>query len=1031
MHDGEQYTGAWATPDLIGRKAILQEIEEAIRSASGSSIIALYGPGGIGKTRILSDVMKRQQSPHIYPAKNLIDLYDIRRHSSLDLATAIYESLDVANGQIFSAFAQARDQQRKVQASGDIEQIVATTRNALQAFADNLGRFSQNRRVVIALDTVERVAYGATEQRPPFQVAQSWEWLVESLPTWGNVTLLIAGRTQIRHLFPALQSQPSVRLTPIEVTPLSEPETYDYLEAVAQAAEQAGEQAVADTLRSLTPQRRQQVYRYSEGLPILLALLADYISIAGFGNLPAMFETEPDLKQARAQLEEQLIARLMEAGDIKDTLQILGRAPKGVGATLLSKLLDISHSEAQSRLERIKRLSFIKVRNRQFFLHDEMYAILNRQIYSAPDDAPEAERVNTAIIQWYTQQIDKRRESLDDLYRPIERPRRTASVQPDIDYKRIAAVQQEIQQLLIEQLSYYLRRNPLEGFREYFRLIFYTVFTGNTMLDTQLQAEALAFLDERDPSGSQPHIDGLEREVAQGVTAIRPVARLYAENDYDGVVREAQRLRREHPQYLATAGRTTEAALDIWEALARTGRAKEAYHDSEETDRLLDAAEQILNPIVHSTALDASAARQWRAESLLALLYHTRGFSLRARGQTRSAINAYRRAAALWRQVDVPICLAWTLNNLGFAEVEEGDFTAGLTLITEALEIRRQVGARALAGVSYATLSLALVYTGEYEQAKDNAERALRLCRAVEYRLGEGLALRNLAEVLRRSVRRSDPPEKRMAVLRDALNYATQAYRLFEGIGDRLRQIESLIEKGCALRDMAGVRFDHPEDSTEYQELAKESVSALRKAAALAQETGNTFRHVDALVNIAYVGLSVEDWEYIREGLTGAKEAIPKDYLITPSERPDPERQDILNRRLFTQLARIYMLIGDYLFAAVQKESRLQAISQQYGHLASLFEAGSTTAVTSVEDALKQAFRYYTLAFEYDRLYNMKDARVQRAQNKVYHQVKDLNVERLNIIKSAVSSVEDDYHLGKSAMRNLLESRALFYEEEG
>ncbi|MFQ3684686.1 AAA family ATPase, partial [Roseiflexus sp.] len=235
MHDGEQYTGAWATPDLIGREAILQEIEEAIRSASGPSIIALYGPGGIGKTRILSDVMKRQQSPHIYPAKNLIDLYDIRRHSSLDLATAIYESLDVANGQIFSAFAQARDQQRKVQASGDIEQIVATTRNALQAFADNLGRFSQNRRVVIALDTVERVAYGATEQRPPFQVAQSWEWLVESLPTWGNVTLLIAGRTQIRHLFPALQSQPSVRLTPIEVTPLSEPETYDYLEAVAQA----------------------------------------------------------------------------------------------------------------------------------------------------------------------------------------------------------------------------------------------------------------------------------------------------------------------------------------------------------------------------------------------------------------------------------------------------------------------------------------------------------------------------------------------------------------------------------------------------------------------------------------------------------------------------------------------------------------------------------------------------------------------------------------------------------------------------
>lgn len=1031
MPESERYTGAWATPNLIGRETILQQIDAAIRSAAGPSVVALYGPGGIGKTRILRDALTRPSAGAVYPAQRLIDLYDIRYHSSLDLAAAMYDSLGIAEGGDFRTFEKARDEQRKVQASGDVRQIAALTREALQAFVADLNRFSQSQRVVIALDTLERVAYGASDQRPPFQVAPAWDWLVESLPDWGNVTLLIAGRNQIKHLFPALQRQPSLHLTPLEVEPFTADETNAYLDAVAQAAEDAGEQAVADTLRSLTPERRRQVYEYSGGLPILLALLADYVSIAGFGKLPGIFETGTDPARARALLEEQLIARMMEAGPIKDTLQILGRAPKGVDAGLLAHLLDISPDEAHERLDGIQRLSFVKVRGERFFLHDEMYAILQRQIYSAPDDAPEAERVNTAIIQWYAQQINERHAKLDNLYAPMEQPQRAVGATLRIDYDRIATVQQESQQLLIDQLSYHLRLNPLEGFREYFRDTFYAVFTGNTMLDIQLQAEILAFLDERDPSGEQAHIDGLECEVVQGVAAIRPVARLYAENDYDGVVREAQRLRQEHSDLLATAGRTTEAALDVWEALARTGRSKEEFQDSAESDRLLEAAEQILVPLVRSTAPDVSEARHWRAQSLLALMYHTRGFSLRARGQTRPAIEAYRRAAALWRRVDIPICLAWTLNNLGFVEVEEGNSANGLALIGEALEIRKQLGDRALTGLSHATHALALVYAGKYTEAKENAERALRLLQAVEYRLGVGLALRNLAEALRRSVRKGDDPKDRMAVLREARRYAQEAYRLFEDIGDRLRQIESLIEEGCALRDMAGVIRDHPMPGEDLKELVQESLAALEQAATLAQQTDNAFRHVDALVNIAYLGFYAKQWDRIVQGLERAKEAIPAGYMITERGRPDAEGPDIRNRRLFTQLARIHMLIGDWLFAVAQdpSSSRLQALSGEYERLAALFGAGAPAAITSAADALDLATRHYTLAFEYDRLYNPLDVRVQRALNTLYNEMKALSADQLAVVAHAIESVERDYRLGRSAMRDLLESRALLFEE--
>jgi AAA+ ATPase superfamily predicted ATPase len=180
-HELERYTGAWATPNLIGRKAILDQINTALSSASGASIIVLYGKGGIGKTRILNDTLSRDKDG-IFLAQQLVDLYDIRYHSSLALASAIYDSLNVTDSNFFRTFEDKRKQHYKAQISGDVRQIAEATRAVLQAFIEDFNRFSQSQRVVIALDTAERITYGATEQSPPFQVAAAWQWLVETLP---------------------------------------------------------------------------------------------------------------------------------------------------------------------------------------------------------------------------------------------------------------------------------------------------------------------------------------------------------------------------------------------------------------------------------------------------------------------------------------------------------------------------------------------------------------------------------------------------------------------------------------------------------------------------------------------------------------------------------------------------------------------------------------------------------------------------------------------------------------------------------
>ncbi|MDN5271831.1 tetratricopeptide repeat protein [Chloroflexus sp. MS-CIW-1] len=1038
-HELERYTGAWATPDLVGREAILKQIDTAISSTSGASIIALYGKGGIGKTRILNDTFKRRK-PGLFLAQQVVDLYDMQYHSSLALASAIYASLNVANSGHFRTFEEKRAQQYKAQISGDVRAIAEATQETLQAFITDFNRFSQSQHVVIALDTVERIAYGATEQRPPFQVAAAWQWLIETLPHWGNVTVLVAGRNQIRHLFPDLENHPAIRLTRIEVEPFTPKETNEYLDAVARAAEQAGEQAVADTLRDLKPQDRERVYRYSGGAPIMLALLADYISISGFGQIPDILDVDTDPARAQEELEQQIVNRMMSTKGIKDVLLALGRAPKGVDRQLLKTLLHKPDGEVLSHLEAISRLSFIKVRDRRYFLHDEMYAILRRQIYNQPGDDRDAGDVNRNILQWYRAQIDECNKQLNDLYTPIEQENHSVEEAPHLDHERIAritSVQQEKHRLMVELMYYTLRYKPYDGFREYFNLSSYATSTGNTMLDIQLQAELLAFLDERDPSGQQPYIDGLEREVVVGVTKISPVVRLYGEGNYLAVIREAQRLRQQNIDQII------KAALNIWEALAMTERGTEEEQSPERIKSLLDDAEQILSDVDKSA--NVSETRELLVNSLLALVHQVRGFGLRFRGQVHQAIKEYRRAATRWRRVKMPVYLASILNNLGFAESEEGSFTDGQRLVEESLKIRKELGDWVLIGLSYATLSLVLINAGNHKLAQANAERALRLFRAVGYLMGQGIALRNLAEVLRRSAKHHDDLNQRIQCLRKAIQYAQEAYEIFGEIGSSLRRIEPLIEKGDALRRLIAIKCGHPSLLEEDRgALLDQSVETLESAIRLARDQRNSFRQVVAGVNMAYAGFHGERPDIIEKGLREAREAIPSNYLITGERLPNSQDPNIYHPQVFNELARIHMLIGHHLFAHYRRnrseenlKDNLKRIEDEHLRLAKLFVEDSKVDFRTVDDSLRYAIHYYALAFEYDRVfmgsdphYTLSDPGGLRGQNSVYNRLKDLSAKELDIVAQAVRTFEQDYPVrGKrSAMRDLLERCALLIE---
>ncbi|MCL4830896.1 MAG: tetratricopeptide repeat protein [Caldilineaceae bacterium] len=1011
--------GAHQLPAMVGRDGLMRKINDQLaQQTSRPHILFLTGNGGIGKTRVLLEVLGLAQTKFndILSPDYVVDLYHIQTHTPDGLAEAVWNALPPTASGRFSRYEAQKSAYARHQSSGDSRGLAEQHEAVLNAFWQDLAVVAGERKLLLMLDTAEKAVY-TTRRRAEeaVDIAESWEWLARSLSIIPNALVIVAGRPQCLDLNGELEKR-GIPYEVVEIPPLSEAESLAYWDEVISHTQNAGNEQLVERLNALDARMRRSAHFYSDGLPIVLSLLIDYLSMAQQGDIPAELRVDPaqvqervgrEPKTVREELEKRFVERFIHNARLGDTIDALGRAPKGVDANLLSRLLNVGLAEAERRLEEVRKFSFVKQRptDKRFFLHDVMYEILKRHLYDKPTDASAGARASAIINQYYSDALDRAKEQLDEVMQPVWEGQRA-----DLDFHRISQATIERQTVLAEIVYYRLRQDPGRGFLRYYRYMREAILSGQVLLDLLLQTELLTFWNEEDPTWEREEVGGIPRHVLEGLLSLRPVTRAWAEGDYPLALERVDYIRKKRKDVFG--GRGTSSIVDGWEAFTRImiGGADNLAR----ARALLDDGIDLLTPAVSE---DLSFIQLWRVKAVLAFCHRVRGYLNRIQGNIPEAVKDYRIAARLWRDTTFLIEQARTLNDLGFALSEQGQGADARALVNQALKILVGLGQYALAGLSVNTLAMIEIKQGNYGDARHNASRALGLFRSLQYRRGTGLALIALAEATRRysAVQVASVADK-VRLLREARDCAWEAVAIFrESKSETDRLVEAQIEVGCACRDWTRLRRDHPNPIDNVDRLKEESRNALEEAATLAG-TSILHRHVDALVNLAWLGQYTRDPNLLSDAAARAEQAVPQEYRIDPTTGTAPIDHTTAQRLLWPQLGKLYNLYGSRAFNSYSQAEQ---------------------SSESASESLRQSIRWHALGLEHSALYSENYQGLVQAKEHIFSSLNELSSEALVSVAQAIESFERGYSIRgsdrakKSQFRELLESRALWYGANG
>ena len=499
----------WHTLEkFIGRKKVLDQLIPMLEDGK-PHLVPISGDYGYGKTRLLLEILSSasKQPTSLALPHGIIDLYQTENHAPEGLAQALVSNFaDYAS--YFKEYEHQKSErdQARVAGPGRTQKATQASDAMLAACADGLRRLSDECGVLVLLDTAERWVFPSLTAPPStHRAAPAWEWLREVYSTLPRGLVVLAGRPEITQL--DFTPDPIVHLSPF-----SEDESEKYIvQTSLQVA--ATRQAAPITF---SKEEIQTLYRLSQGRPILLALFLERLAHGDERIRHAAATSSPP------DFESLLIKHLMDDPQIGTVLRLAGRAPKGVNLELLAKMSGLPGSELVRGFETLIHMSFAKAfyGSERLFLHEEMYAMLDRNIYEKEGDDIEADQAAQGIYRYYKTYTEQLSDTIGQIY--VE----YADTNDDNEKKRLEALidnnAKELQAFNTDFVYYrWLRaakpeEDPVEmGLRRNHRLAHEAATTNDPGALVLLRLELIQFIEkmeEETDKGEQswlPFLHGL------------------------------------------------------------------------------------------------------------------------------------------------------------------------------------------------------------------------------------------------------------------------------------------------------------------------------------------------------------------------------------------------------------------------------------------------------------------------------------------------------------------------------------------
>ena len=813
--------------NLIGRDEELQTIENSFSNLKAPAVFYLEGSGGIGKTA-LSQAARARLEGQGRVVRDLIDLYHIEHQSRVGIIQSIVRNLDE---EIFTEY---RKTYGRLQKKRVCEAEVAETewQELWTAFLSDLERLSEQQPVLIALDTTEVLGYEQDRfhrdmglEPPEFTVGK---WLVDTiiLQSRGRVLWLLSGRAADHTLYDHLTyaKGANISLHRLEVQPLDTQASRLYFRAVIEFLLEIDKSQEAQRIENTLQQSAESLYALSEGRPILLALIADILSQGS---------SLPDPKDTEGRAHALLKSLLHISHPIGLTLRTMAYLPKGVDVELLHQALkvvegvDISLQEAAEYLTAVSNLVLVKkyhtsplreadATDQLYFLHDELYELFER--YQVDIQETRA-RLLPALNAYYYQQEQK---VIDEL-----------KLNPT--WERRDFLQRRRDVLRVERIYYQLLADFDAGAEQYFLL------AEDWMDARQRDAYLMLYTHINTAIQKLQRIRILEAHQIDKVDLNQAVrwgmAKLLFDNDPQGALELFDKVN-QWPLFQQARIKVPGWHLKLYKAgaLIRLGKREEAGAILRELDKQInDRATQMK---------DEYRTMPKPVTLLLALTYHYEGYLHRLELDYYSAIELYRKAIALFKQLQSGMLIS-EYEHLIYAMTQVGYSRRGRQVFHEAVDLVKQQGQPFWETRLQNVMTVLETWDGRLLEAKEHGISALEKLQQTPNPRWESLICVNLARAYRHLWNRSVSLREWRAKWPETLK---TAYELLEAKGpravldidstqegqehpagalawlreqahqgkDRIYYVEALVEAGCIRREMAWLYRQYkesPEDS--------------------------------------------------------------------------------------------------------------------------------------------------------------------------------------------------------------------------